>query len=166
MTLAAMRCTLQPRCKIRLNRKMRTTFDRKHGGVMSSKTGVRVLALIVWVLAGAHQVWAQPDASAAGGFGSSYASLQPLQKRLVDDWFKRFGATVKKPVDPAMGYESLPLSARTTFNAVTHALLMTKLTGDSGKRSIGISLGAGRQSRQCRWSDSGRQKRPAVPNLC
>jgi hypothetical protein len=38
-----------------------------------------------------------------------------------------------KAVDPAQGYENLPLSTRTTFNAVTHALLMTRLTGRSGE---------------------------------
>ena len=85
------------------------------------------------VLIGTHPVWAQQDPSGAEGPGSTYASLRPPQKRLVDDWFMRLSAVVQKPVNPAEGYENLPLSTRTTFNAVTHALLMTKLTDDSGK---------------------------------
>ena len=72
-------------------------------------------------------------AAAQDDFGGGYASLRPQQKRLVDDWFSRFSAVVKRPVGAAEGYDNLPLSAKTTFNAVTHALLMTKVTDDSGK---------------------------------
>jgi hypothetical protein len=66
-------------------------------------------------------------------FGGNYESLRPQQKRLIDDWFTRFSAVVKKPVNPAEAYDKLPLSAKTTFNAVTHALIMTPLTDQSGK---------------------------------
>ena len=78
-------------------------------------------------------MWAQQDPTGAEGPGSTYSSLRPQQKRLVDDWFTRLSAVVQKPVDPAEGYENLPLSTRTTFNAVTHALLMTRLTDGSGE---------------------------------
>ena len=47
---------------------------------------------------------------------------------------KRFSATIHKPVDPQQAYNNLPLSTRTTFNAVTHALISTQLTGESGKK--------------------------------
>ena len=100
---------------------------------MKSNRGVRVLGIIVLVLIGTHPVWAQQDSSGAEGPGSTYSSLRPPQRRLIDDWFTRVSAVVKKPVDPAEGYENLPLSTRTTFNAVTHALLMTKLTDGSGE---------------------------------
>ena len=100
---------------------------------MKSNRGVRVLGIIVLVLIGTHPVWAQQDSSGAEGSGSTYSSLRPPQRRLIDDWFTRVSAVVKKPVDPAEGYENLPLSTRTTFNAVTHALLMTKLTDGSGE---------------------------------
>jgi hypothetical protein len=66
-------------------------------------------------------------------FGGDYSSLRPEQKRLIDDWFSRFSAIVKKPVDPVQAYEKLPLSAKTTFAAVTHALMMTPLTDEVGK---------------------------------
>ncbi len=72
-------------------------------------------------------------ASQQNGFGGGYSSLSPQQKRLVDDWFQRFSSVINKSVDPAEGYEELPLSAKTTFNAVTHALMKTELMDESGK---------------------------------
>lgn len=69
----------------------------------------------------------------ASGLGGNYASLRPEQKRLVDDWFQRFSATLQKQVNAEEGYNNLPLSARTTFGAVTHALLTTRLTNDGGQ---------------------------------
>ena len=63
----------------------------------------------------------------------THSSLLPDQKRLVDDWFARLSVAIKRPVDPAEGYENIPLSAKTTFGAVTHALIMTKLTDAAGK---------------------------------
>jgi hypothetical protein len=72
-------------------------------------------------------------ASKQKAFGE-YSSLSPQQKRLVDDWFQRLSSTIKKTVDPAEGYEEIPLSAKTTFNAVTHALMKTELTDESGKK--------------------------------
>ena len=100
---------------------------------MKSNRGVRVLGIIVLVLIGTHPVWAQQDPSGAERPGSTYSTLQPQPKRLIDDWFTRVSAIAQKPVDPAEGYENLPLSTRTTFNAVTHALLMTRLTDGSGE---------------------------------
>jgi hypothetical protein len=61
-----------------------------------------------------------------------YADLAPDQKRLVDDWVDRFGKVTGRPVDPSGLYDGLPLSTRTTFFAVTHALLRTKLTDEAG----------------------------------
>jgi hypothetical protein len=65
-------------------------------------------------------------------FAGKYASLKSEQKALVDDWMKRFSETVRKQIDPEMAYDNLPLSMRTTFNAVTHALLSTALKDKSG----------------------------------
>lgn len=74
-------------------------------------------------------------AAAQGGsqFAGQYQDLKPEQQLLVDDWFKRFSQTVKKPVSPAEGYSRAPVSQRTTFSAITHALLTTKLTDKDGK---------------------------------
>ena len=73
----------------------------------------------------------QPN-GAASDFGAKYASLKPEQKALVDDWIRRFSATLHKQVDPRMAYDNLPVSMKTTFNAVTHALLSTQLADPSG----------------------------------
>ena len=74
---------------------------------------------------------AQQDVSIAAGFGASYSSLRPQQKRLVDDWFQRFSAAAetRRSEGRILAWAS---RGRTTFNAVTHALLSTKLTDKSG----------------------------------
>ncbi len=73
--------------------------------------------------------FAQPMTSDFSGF---YASLKSEQKALVDDWVQRFNATVSKRVEPHELYDKLPVSIRTTFNAVTHALISTRLADSSG----------------------------------
>lgn len=78
--------------------------------------------------------------SATDAFGGAYSGLRPEQKRLIDDWFGRFSAVVKKPVNPTEAYDRLPLSSRTTFNAVTHALAMTRLSDSSGTRLAGSAI--------------------------
>jgi hypothetical protein len=70
--------------------------------------------------------------SAPSDFGAKYRSLKPEQKALVDDWIQRFNATIHKAVDPEQAYDNLPVSMKTTFNAVTHALISTQLTDSSG----------------------------------
>ena len=86
-----------------------------------------IFAILLWILSSGSAAFAQQD------FGGSYSGLLPEQKRVVDDWFQRFSAVIKKTVNPAEGYDKMPLSYRTTFSAVTHALLRTKLTDDSDK---------------------------------
>ena len=75
-----------------------------------------------------------PPNGAASNFGAKYASLKPEQKALVDDWIGRFSATIQKQVDPKIAYDNLPVSSKTTFNAVTHALISTQLTDKSGEK--------------------------------
>lgn len=80
-------------------------------------------------------LWAQepsPHSPKTSDFGGGYESLRPEQQRLIDDWFRRFSGVVQKEVKPSEGYDNLPLSTKTTFAAVTHALLMTPLTTESG----------------------------------
>jgi hypothetical protein len=64
--------------------------------------------------------------------GGRYAELAPGQKRLVDDWVDRFSKVMARPMDASGLYDGLALSTRTTFSAVTHALLDTELTDKSG----------------------------------
>lgn len=65
-------------------------------------------------------------------FGGTYANLKPVQRTLVDDWIRRFNALAKPILKPAEIYDDLPLSVRTTFEAVTHAMLTSPLTDENG----------------------------------
>ena len=71
--------------------------------------------------------------------GKSYASLRPEQKQLVDDFIRRYNATTGSNLLPERAYDNGRLSVRTTFDAVTHALLNAKLTDASGK-SLGQAI--------------------------
>ena len=106
----------------------------------SAMFNVYGLLLLTSILCFSRQALVAQEAPGTQGFGGSYSGLRPEQKRLVDDWFGRFSAVVKKPVNPADGYDRLPLSGKTTFNAVTHALLMTRLTDASGKSLASSAL--------------------------
>jgi len=75
--------------------------------------------------------------SAQGGLairvGGAYDHLAPEQQALVRAWHEEYARITGKKVDPKDGYDSLKLSVRTTFGAVTHALLQTELTDSDGK---------------------------------
>jgi len=64
--------------------------------------------------------------------GAKYSDLAPEQKALVDDWFRRFSEVIRKPLSAEEGYNNLPVSTKTTFGAVTHALIHTTLTDQNG----------------------------------
>ena len=72
-------------------------------------------------------------------FGGKYEELSPRQKELVNLWISEFKKIFNKPADPRTVYDRLPLSARTTFEAVTHSLSRSPLTSGSGK-SYGTAL--------------------------
>lgn len=65
-------------------------------------------------------------------FGRGYDELKPPQQALVVDWAQRFNKVTKGKATNAEIFEAWPLSARTTFDAVTHALMTTKLTRKDG----------------------------------
>jgi hypothetical protein len=94
----------------------------------------QVLAFVLSVAFGSEIRGQNTPNAATGNFAGGYASLKPEQKALTDDWMKRFSATIQKQVDPKVAYDNLPLSLRTTFNAVTHALLSTPLTDALGSK--------------------------------
>src|SRR5688572_28486478 len=103
-------------------------------------TRIACLFVILVRLSGTPGTSGQQDPTRAVDFAGSYANLRPEQKRLIDDWFQRFSAVVKKPVNAAEGYNNTPLSTKTTFNGVTHALLLSKLTDESGKPLAATAL--------------------------
>lgn len=63
--------------------------------------------------------------------GASFERLRTEQKKLVLSWMAEYQKITGRQLDVST-YDSLPLSTRTTFDAVTHALLSTKLTGPKG----------------------------------
>jgi hypothetical protein len=68
-------------------------------------------------------------------FGGAYSELDERRQRLVDDWVARFTKVTGKTLDSRSFYDDiLSLSTKTTFDAVTHALMTTALTDASGQK--------------------------------
>jgi hypothetical protein len=72
-------------------------------------------------------------------FGGTFSELAPEQQRLLREWAEQYSKLTGTKTDPVQLYDSARVSQRTTFDAVTHALLHTSLT-DSNGRSIGTAL--------------------------
>ena len=74
-------------------------------------------------------------------FGGAYADLDRRRQQLVDHWIARFIQTTGQSVEPPAFYDDIvTLSAKTTFDAVTHAVMTTRLSDRSGA-SLGDALG-------------------------
>jgi hypothetical protein len=71
--------------------------------------------------------------SSSQNIGQSYAQLRPEQRQLVDEFVRRYNATAGGKFVPEEAYDNARMSVRTTFDAVTHALLNAKLTDAHGK---------------------------------
>jgi hypothetical protein len=105
-----------------------------------------VLLSLLSLLAAAPGALAQAGAPPAGkgiaaplAFGGRYADLSPRQQALVNDWFGRFNEAQDTHLDPRETYDAIPLSVRTTFEAVTHALGKSVLTSEAGD-TLGVPL--------------------------
>lgn len=73
-------------------------------------------------------------------FGGAYAELDQRRQRLIDDWVARFVKVTGQQVDaPAFYDQVLAVSTKTTFEAVTNALMTTQLTDATGQ-SFGDAL--------------------------
>ena len=72
-------------------------------------------------------------------FGGTYDLLEPAQRRLIDDWVRRFNEVTGRETPPDILYNLIRISTRTTFDAVTDALITTALTDESGQ-SLGTAL--------------------------
>jgi hypothetical protein len=81
----------------------------------------------------------QKPKSATSALGESYAALRPEQKRLIDDFIRHYNATTGSELVAEQAYDNARLSIRTTFDAVTHALLNAKMTDAQGK-SLGRAI--------------------------
>ena len=68
-------------------------------------------------------------------FGGAYSELDERRQQLVDDWVARFTKVTGQSLDARSFYDDiLSLSTKTTFDAVTHALMTTPLTDASGQK--------------------------------
>ena len=68
-------------------------------------------------------------------FGGAYSELDARRQQLVADWVARFTKVTGQSLDARSFYDDiLSLSTKTTFDAVTHALMTTALTDASGQK--------------------------------
>ena len=115
------------------------------------KQMVRLIVLIVCSLISVELVIAQtqPNQKKADTsqkpknesleLGKSYAALRPEQKRLIDDFIRHYNVTTGSDLVAEQAYDNARLSTRTTFDAVTHALLNANMTNAKGK-SLGRAI--------------------------
>ncbi|HET9270021.1 MAG TPA: hypothetical protein VFO31_17720, partial [Vicinamibacterales bacterium] len=74
-------------------------------------------------------------AQQAPQLGGRYAALDARRQRLVDSWVARLSDVAGQPIEAGPFYDTkVRFSAKTTFEAVTHALITTTLTDDAGAR--------------------------------
>src|SRR5262245_55140005 len=72
-------------------------------------------------------------------FHGTYEELSPTQRKLIDEWYAEYNQMTHDNSQPT-DYNQFSMSTRTTFEAVTHALMTTQLTDKAGK-SMGNALG-------------------------
>jgi len=94
-----------------------------------------VLGFAVW------PTWAgQVADQSSPQFGGAYAGLGPRRQHLVEDWVARLNNVSGGQLEAAPFYDDfVTFSTKTTFDAITHALLTTPLTDASGS-SLGDGL--------------------------
>jgi hypothetical protein len=64
-------------------------------------------------------------------FHGTYEELSPAQKKLIDEWYAEYNEMTHDNSQPTE-YNQFSQSTRTTFEAITHALMTTQLTDKSG----------------------------------
>jgi hypothetical protein len=70
---------------------------------------------------------------------SRYVDLEQVQKDLFDPYAAAYNERTERSLTPQEYFDSLTISERTTFDAVTHALFNSKLT-DEGGNSLGRAI--------------------------
>ena len=96
-------------------------------------------------------------------FHGTYAELKPAQRELIDEWYAEYNRMTHGRSRPTE-YDQLSLSTRTTYEAVTHALMTTNLTDTKGN-SMGNALELV-QAIEVINGKVPRTRRPAIPRLC
>src|SRR4029450_5647047 len=95
-----------------------------------------VVGVLLAVLAVEILVAQQPSLR----FGGAYSELDECRRLLLDDWVARFDKATGQSLDARSFYdEILGFSTKTTFDAVTHALMTTPPSDGAGQK-----IGAGR----------------------
>jgi hypothetical protein len=85
-----------------------------------SRFGVRVAVTLI----AATIATALPAREEPVRFGGSYNAVDARRQRYVDDWVGRFSRATGQQLQPASVYDdALRLSTKTTFEAITHALM-------------------------------------------
>jgi hypothetical protein len=95
------------------------------------RTYALVGSVLLSALAGAIIMAQEPPQR----FGGAYSELDERRQQLVQDWVARFTKVTGQSLDARSFYDDiLNLSTKTTFDAVTHALMTTPLTDASGQK--------------------------------
>jgi len=90
-----------------------------------------VASVLLSAVAGGIIVAQQPPQR----FGGAYSELDERRQQLVADWVARFTKVTGQTLEARSFYDDvLSLSTKTTFDAVTHALMTTPLTDASGEK--------------------------------
>lgn len=108
---------------------------------LTTRTFMLVLVTVVAANLAIGQTASKPpkDGNSTQEIGKSYSKLLPDQKRLVDDFIGHYNQTTGMKIVPQEAYDNARLSVRTTFDAVTHALLRAKLT-DVNRKNLGSAI--------------------------
>lgn len=102
--------------------------------LIRSKIISRSLFLAVSFLASSISlIYAQTSEVPASDSSGGFSALAPQQREMVLEWHAEYEKITGNHVDPATSYDTLNPSVRTTFEAVTNALLKTTLTDDKGE---------------------------------
>ena len=100
------------------------------------RIGIAFLGALAIAAAAVRDVPAQ---QAAPQFGGTYGTLDARRQHLVDNWVARFNSVTGQKVEPGPFYDDIvAFSTKTTFEAVTNALMQSSLT-DAGT-SLGEAL--------------------------
>jgi hypothetical protein len=90
--------------------------------------------VLLGVLAAAGVLAQQPQ-QPQRQIGGAFAELDERRQRLVEDWVGRFTKVTGQNLGAGAFYDDiLSLSTKTTFDAVTHALVTTPMTDASGQK--------------------------------
>ena len=96
------------------------------------RSGVFLFCVAVGMIVAQTQPAATQITATAPQFHGTYEELKPQQKQLIDEWYADYNKLTGDHASPTE-YNQFSLSTRTTYEAVTHALMTTKLTDKSGK---------------------------------